>query len=140
MRRRHQNSSVRRAMDTYRVNEPQAVAILSALNSTGFALIQGLGIPPSLFVIAFLTFYRPPGTGKTWTICGMVGGIPIDERTTSHHNPSREITIGSGKAVRKKILLCAPSNAAIDEVAKTDQWWNPRFWQNNRPQCSPHWC
>ena len=34
-------NEVSRAMTSYRVNEPQAKAILSSLNTTGFSLIQG---------------------------------------------------------------------------------------------------
>ena len=32
---------IRRVMETYNVNEPQANAILKSLNTDGFALIQG---------------------------------------------------------------------------------------------------
>jgi senataxin len=35
------SSRIRQAMETYRVNEPQAGAILGSLDSEGFALIQG---------------------------------------------------------------------------------------------------
>src|ERR1700729_2308657 len=59
----------------------------------------------------------PPGTGKTSTICGLV-------QTFLSRRP-RPVTVlhagrGAGPMDRepsKKILLCAPSNAAIDEVA-----------------------
>jgi len=34
-------SRIRQAMESYRVNEPQAAAIIGSLDSEGFALIQG---------------------------------------------------------------------------------------------------
>ncbi|RDB14553.1 putative ATP-dependent helicase C29A10.10c [Hypsizygus marmoreus] len=85
---------VQKTMATYRVNEPQAKAILSTLSSKGFVLIQG-----------------PPGTGKTSTICSLVAA--------SLSQPTPIVASGSkaGPAASKKILLCAPSNAAIDEIA-----------------------
>ncbi|EIW69108.1 hypothetical protein TREMEDRAFT_31469 [Tremella mesenterica DSM 1558] len=85
---------VDRAMRSYDVNEPQAKAILGAMQVNGFALIQG-----------------PPGTGKTKTISGLVGKF-MSER-------SIPIAMGHGeKPVKPKLLVCAPSNAAIDEVCK----------------------
>ena len=66
---------------------------------------------------------RPPGTGKTSTICGLVTRfmtqrfrlnvpIPAPSNQTWKAGP-QEKPPGS-----KKILLCAPSNAAIDEIAQ----------------------
>ena len=66
---------------------------------------------------------RPPGTGKTSTICGLVTrfmaqrprfnvSIPIPLNQTWKAAP-QEKPLGC-----KKILLCAPSNAAIDEIAQ----------------------
>lgn len=62
-------------------------------------------------------WYRPPGTGKTSTICGLV-----QAHLTKRARPATKINIGRGpstaeKTCPPKILLCAPSNAAIDEVA-----------------------
>ncbi|KIK99636.1 hypothetical protein PAXRUDRAFT_822556 [Paxillus rubicundulus Ve08.2h10] len=88
------------AMLTHRVNEPQATAILSSLRAEGFALIQG-----------------PPGTGKTSTICGLVEAfLTRRPRPTTSIHPGRHST-QADKAPVQKVLLCAPSNAAIDEVA-----------------------
>lgn len=58
----------------------------------------------------------PPGTGKTSTICGLVQTFLSKRR-----KPVTFINVGrtSGpaeKEIVKKILLCAPSNAAIDEI------------------------
>lgn len=91
---------VQETMTNYRVNEPQARAILSSLQTEGFALIQG-----------------PPGTGKTSTICGLVEAFLLKRRL-----PSTSIHVGrsstqADKGPVQKVLLCAPSNAAIDEVA-----------------------
>ena len=50
---------------------------------------------------------RPPGTGKTKTIVGLIGAlIASADHQVSHRGKSG------------KVLLCAPSNAAVDEVAK----------------------
>ncbi|KAG1882613.1 SEN1 N terminal-domain-containing protein [Suillus subluteus] len=89
---------VQYTMSAYNVNEPQARAIIGSLKIDGFALIQG-----------------PPGTGKTSTICGLVEAF-LQKR------PRAVTSIHVGKAATssepvKKILLCAPSNAAIDEIA-----------------------
>ncbi|KAI0720479.1 SEN1 N terminal-domain-containing protein [Cerioporus squamosus] len=85
-------SEIERVMKTYNVNEPQANAILKSLETEGFALIQG-----------------PPGTGKTSTICGLVQ-LYLARRSRAIGRPGE-------KETPKKILLCAPSNAAIDEIA-----------------------
>ncbi|KAF5382581.1 hypothetical protein D9615_002787 [Tricholomella constricta] len=87
---------IRDTMATYRVNEPQAKAILSALRSQGFVLIQG-----------------PPGTGKTSTICSLVAA------SLSSSKPTVIVGGRGGPAAKTptKVLLCAPSNAAIDEIA-----------------------
>ncbi|OCH91849.1 hypothetical protein OBBRIDRAFT_886653 [Obba rivulosa] len=90
---------VRRTMETYTVNEPQARAILNAFSVQGFTLVQG-----------------PPGTGKTSTICGLVHAF-----LSRRPRPATTITAGrtagpADKEPTKKVLLCAPSNAAIDEI------------------------
>ena len=51
----------------------------------------------------------PPGTGKTSTICGLVQ-LYLSRRSKNIARPGE-------KEIPKKILLCAPSNAAIDEIA-----------------------
>ncbi|KAJ3847326.1 SEN1 N terminal-domain-containing protein [Lentinula lateritia] len=79
---------INKMMSKFKVNEPQAKAIVSALKSDGFVLIQG-----------------PPGTGKTSTICAL---ISASQETISQGPPKNH--------EKRKVLLCAPSNAAIDEI------------------------
>ncbi|KAJ5699120.1 hypothetical protein N7462_001125 [Penicillium macrosclerotiorum] len=88
-------------MDNYTINRAQAKAIKSALDNDAFTLIQG-----------------PPGSGKTKTIVALVGSL------LTHVLGNVSISIGTGysadriahSASSKKILLCAPSNAAVDEL------------------------
>lgn len=82
------------------VNASQANAIVGSSQGEGFSLIQG-----------------PPGTGKTKTILGIVGHF------LSRAQKSSVITVPTpglsplpdAKPVAK-ILICAPSNAAVDEL------------------------
>ncbi|KWU45575.1 hypothetical protein RHOSPDRAFT_32881 [Rhodotorula sp. JG-1b] len=93
--------TVRPTMAAYKVNEPQAMAIHAALRTNGFSLIQG-----------------PPGTGKTSTIVGLVGAfIDSRPRIAAQINVGRPTDPDQSPPVAK-VLLCAPSNAAVDEVAK----------------------
>ncbi|KAK4698643.1 sorting nexin-41/42, partial [Phenoliferia sp. Uapishka_3] len=77
------------AMKRYGLNEPQSTAIVSSLQSNGFSLIQG-----------------PPGTGKTTTILALIAGFleRCDPRVHGAHT------------THPRILVCAPSNAAVDEI------------------------
>ncbi|KAN0000214.1 hypothetical protein ACTFIZ_000638 [Dictyostelium cf. discoideum] len=71
------------------LNESQLSAIASTLkNQGGFSLLQG-----------------PPGTGKTKTILSLLSVFTtvLTNIEKSHSDP--------------KILVCAPSNAAVDEIA-----------------------
>ncbi|XBW36867.1 hypothetical protein QEN19_002446 [Hanseniaspora menglaensis] len=76
-------------VSSFNVNESQAHAIIGATSAGGVSLVQG-----------------PPGTGKSKTIVSMLKfyfekcKIQFDEMPTN----------------KKRILLCAPSNAAIDEL------------------------
>lgn len=87
------------------VNESQAAAIIGSSQSEGFSLIQG-----------------PPGTGKTKTILGIVGHfISKTEKNnvitvpTPNGNGNGPGTQSDAKPVAK-VLICAPSNAAVDEL------------------------
>ncbi|KAK9366904.1 SEN1 N terminal-domain-containing protein [Lipomyces kononenkoae] len=97
-------AKIRKTQSTYNVNAPQAGAIIAAMESTGFTLIQG-----------------PPGTGKTKTILGIIGatltttksrGIPI--QIPGHRQSAQQPTAATVEP--KRILVCAPSNAAVDEL------------------------
>ncbi|KAF9327020.1 DEAD-box type RNA helicase [Podila minutissima] len=98
-------NTVQQIMDTYKVNTPQAQAIVGAIEKPhGFTLIQG-----------------PPGTGKTKTILGLVGALLADGSRTrsapavlSSKSTDRPLRTGT----ESRILVCAPSNAAIDEIVK----------------------
>lgn len=89
----------------YKVNTAQAKAIKSAIDNDAFTLIQG-----------------PPGSGKTKTIVAIVGallsgqfedkGIAIN-RPQTHNARVQQV---EKAAVSKKLLVCAPSNAAVDEL------------------------
>eukprot|EP00124_Ichthyophonus_hoferi_P001425 Ihof_evm1s74 gene=Ihof_evmTU1s74 len=73
-------------------NKPQLEAIQTAVNNIGFTMIQG-----------------PPGTGKTRTIVGLLSAFFKDHPAIL--NPTAKTT-----SRNYRILLCAPSNAAIDEL------------------------
>ncbi|CAK9439061.1 uncharacterized protein LODBEIA_P32850 [Lodderomyces beijingensis] len=88
----------------YDVNKSQARAIRGSYENEGFSLIQG-----------------PPGTGKTKTILGIVGyslsqkrrkddGRIIEVPSNSNNNQDQQTSDTA------KILICAPSNAAVDEL------------------------
>jgi senataxin len=59
----------------------------------------------------------PPGTGKTSTICGLVDAVLAarSQPAVAVHAGRNGVSIDKG--IAKKILVCAPSNAAIDELA-----------------------
>ncbi|EIN12594.1 hypothetical protein PUNSTDRAFT_118369 [Punctularia strigosozonata HHB-11173 SS5] len=97
---RLQDDEVKSAMKAYGLNEPQAKAVLSSLRAESFSLIQG-----------------PPGTGKTSTICGLVQAYLASRRKPATNIQAGRATAASDTAPVKKVLVCAPSNAAIDEVA-----------------------
>lgn len=86
----------------YAVNKGQAKAIWSAKENDAFTLIQG-----------------PPGSGKTKTIVAMVGALLtptfIDASAISITRPSGALEPKKDK-IPKKLLVCAPSNAAVDEL------------------------
>ncbi|KAI8828816.1 AAA domain-containing protein [Chytriomyces cf. hyalinus JEL632] len=97
--------SVERAMSIFGANRPQAEAIATATQRTnGFVLIQG-----------------PPGTGKTKTILSLVGSLLTTAATAiSAPGSGNAIKAPAGSATGKKnrLLICAPSNAACDEIVR----------------------
>lgn len=109
------SEEIDQAKRAYQVNEPQAKAIISALRRDGFSLIQGYVISHRARGCILKLLDSPPGTGKTSTICGLVGAYLSTRKTAP-------TPVVPGKPAQKnivpKVLICAPSNAAIDEVAK----------------------
>ena len=91
-------------IDIYTVNKAQAKAVRSAVDNDAFTLIQG-----------------PPGSGKTKTIVAIVGAILSDslsdrQTTTRIQIPKSANSNDTSAPVSKKLLVCAPSNAAVDEL------------------------
>lgn len=85
------------------VNASQAQAIIGSSQREGFSLIQG-----------------PPGTGKTKTILGIVGHFlsktdSKDLIAVSTPSTNNATALPEAKPVAK-VLICAPSNAAVDEL------------------------
>ncbi|KAH6662222.1 helicase SEN1 [Plectosphaerella plurivora] len=99
---KYSEEAVTNVINNYQLNPGQAKAILGARDNDGFTLIQG-----------------PPGTGKTKTIIAMVGAL-----LTGNISTSGAVAVGAagqgpnkqGAPLKKKILVCAPSNAAVDEL------------------------
>ncbi|PIG79936.1 tRNA-splicing endonuclease [Aspergillus arachidicola] len=90
--------------ENYNVNPAQAKAIKSALDNDAFTLIQG-----------------PPGSGKTKTIVALVGALLSGVLGNQGVTISRPTGVGNIKppprtTTSKKLLVCAPSNAAVDEL------------------------
>ncbi|EFX01966.1 tRNA-splicing [Grosmannia clavigera kw1407] len=95
------DGAVAEVQRTYELNRGQAVAILHGKANDGFTLVQG-----------------PPGTGKTKTIVAMVGALLTGTIKTNAAAVavSRPGANGHGDSTTKKLLVCAPSNAAVDEL------------------------
>lgn len=96
------DEAVNGVMENYQLNPGQARAILNAKENDGFTLIQG-----------------PPGTGKTKTIVAMVGCLLTGVLKSSNGavpiaRPG--LAPANGPTTSKKLLVCAPSNAAVDEL------------------------
>jgi superfamily I DNA and/or RNA helicase len=91
-------SRTSKIMSAFKVNGPQAEAIIAATTQNrGFIMIQG-----------------PPGTGKTKTILGIIGASIKKSRaipTPGSVNESLPLN-------HNRILCCAPSNAAVDEICR----------------------
>lgn len=103
---KYSSGQISKISSTYDLNQGQAKAILSADDNDGFTLIQG-----------------PPGSGKTKTIIAMVGTLLTKSLAEQKAAQSRAAAPVSGRATappftipKKKLLICAPSNAAVDEL------------------------
>ncbi|KAK0615807.1 SEN1 N terminal-domain-containing protein [Bombardia bombarda] len=95
------DEAVASVMKNYQLNNGQARAILNAKENDGFTLVQG-----------------PPGTGKTKTIVAMVGSLltGVLKTATAAVPINRPGATSANAAPTKKLLVCAPSNAAVDEL------------------------
>ncbi|KAK5998799.1 Helicase SEN1 [Cladobotryum mycophilum] len=104
---RYGDERVSNYIDNWALNRGQALAVLGAQENDGFTLIQG-----------------PPGTGKTKTIVAMVGALLSEQLAQTPANngtplgvPVRPVGVTAANQPRpKKLLVCAPSNAAVDEL------------------------
>ncbi|KAL4890709.1 SEN1 N terminal-domain-containing protein [Aspergillus ambiguus] len=100
----YSDSGLKPIAENYKVNHAQAKAIKSALDNDAFTLIQG-----------------PPGSGKTKTIVALVGALLSGALGNHGVAISRPTSIGNARpqartTTSKKLLVCAPSNAAVDEL------------------------
>ncbi|KAF2083431.1 hypothetical protein K490DRAFT_51715, partial [Saccharata proteae CBS 121410] len=101
------NQQLEPLIDNYKVNRAQAKAIKSAVDNDAFTLIQG-----------------PPGSGKTKTIVAIVGAILTNalrntQATTIDKPRPASLAVAQTRndgPAPKKLLVCAPSNAAVDEL------------------------
>lgn len=96
------SQEVEKIRKNYNLNTSQAEAIIHTVTNEGFSLIQG-----------------PPGTGKTKTILGIIGYF----LSTINSLPSNIIKLPEQSKMtteqllkKQKVLICAPSNAAVDEL------------------------
>ncbi|MCJ1311256.1 DEAD-box type RNA helicase [Agyrium rufum] len=90
----------------YKLNTAQAKAVQSAIDNDAFTLIQG-----------------PPGSGKTKTIVAIVGALLTENFRDNGVAISRPSALAAGRTApqgqtppSRKLLVCAPSNAAVDEL------------------------
>ncbi|KAJ1723536.1 DEAD-box type RNA helicase, partial [Coemansia erecta] len=94
-------AEVMECMRVHALNQPQAEAVVAAMQRKhGFTLIQG-----------------PPGTGKTKTILGLAGALLCENKRTNQDDDVCVVEDGA-QPRRNKLLICAPSNAAVDEIVK----------------------
>ena len=69
-----------------------------------------------------ITDYRPPGSGKTKTIVAIVGALlsgQFGNKGTAISRPQADVSSARRNVnamAPKKLLVCAPSNAAVDEL------------------------
>ena len=102
---KYSEQTISRVSQNYELNAAQSKAVQSAVDNDSFTLIQG-----------------PPGSGKTKTIVAIVGALLTGALRTAGAVPiaipgqrSAGVQYNQEPAPRK-LLVCAPSNAAVDEL------------------------
>lgn len=89
-------------MNSHRLNQSQATAVSKSFFSKDkFILIQG-----------------PPGTGKTTTILSIISTFLLFPQSLSSVDAQIDIPSADQVIPNVKILVCAPSNTAIDVIAE----------------------
>ncbi|KAM4876521.1 putative helicase senataxin [Thomomys bottae] len=84
-------------------NEDQKKAI-----ETAYAMVKH---SPSVAKICLI--HGPPGTGKSKTIVGLLYRLLTENRRKGHSDEN-----SNAKNKQNRVLVCAPSNAAVDELMK----------------------
>ncbi|KAK5083048.1 DEAD-box type RNA helicase [Lithohypha guttulata] len=95
----YRDEQVEGIRDLHNLNVAQAKAVKSAVDNDAFTLIQG-----------------PPGSGKTKTITAILSAMLTGMASTNGPNTYRPLGSGGPPPSTKKILVAAPSNAAVDEL------------------------
>ncbi|SCU97691.1 LAFA_0G12728g1_1 [Lachancea sp. 'fantastica'] len=128
---RVEKAEIEEVKSRYSLNNSQAEAIVGTVSCEGFSLIQG-----------------PPGTGKTKTILGIIGFFLSTQRSLPAGVIKQPVdTVGAGTSTeqllqKQKVLICAPSNAAVDELVlrlkggvydKSGKLFNPKLVRIGRP-------
>ncbi|XP_060107571.1 probable helicase senataxin [Heteronotia binoei] len=89
--------------DIAEYNEDQKKAI-----ETAYTMVMDAPMLPNICLI-----HGPPGTGKSKTIIGLLSRILA--RRPGTENPAHSL---NAKIKRNRVLVCAPSNAALDDLMK----------------------
>ncbi|XP_009863205.1 PREDICTED: probable helicase senataxin [Apaloderma vittatum] len=93
-------SPAARSMNEYNENQKRAI-------ETAYAMVkQHPGLPKICLI------HGPPGTGKSKTIVGLLSRV-LRENTRNEKTAQT-----SSKIKKNRFLVCAPSNAAVDELMK----------------------
>ena len=87
--------AVQSILNQHNLNRSQSKAISNCIATKGFSLILG-----------------PPGTGKTSTLCALIQVLVQH----GHLATSRRISSTFANTGKSPLLVCAPSNAALDEL------------------------
>eukprot|EP00835_Amoeboradix_gromovi_P001595 NODE_76_length_23341_cov_0.477498.p2 type:complete len:1357 gc:universal NODE_76_length_23341_cov_0.477498:22584-18514(-) len=96
-----QLSKLQAICSAHKLNKPQSTAVINSVSrAKGFSLIQG-----------------PPGTGKTMTISSIINCFLLHPPSKGNRINAPGSTMGSIK-MNGTVLVCAPSNAAIDVIIK----------------------